>query len=236
MPRKPRFFLKDVPCHIVQRGNNREPIFFEDDDYRAYLEWLEEALIRYDCELHAYVLMTNHVHLLITPQTKEGISLTMQYVGRHYVPYINYLYGRSGTLWEGRFKASLVDSETYLLTCMRYIELNPVRANMVKAPGQYKWSSYRGNATQKEDPLLTPHPEYQVLGKTKPQRKQAYRELFRHHIDQQDIHTIQACWQSGTPLGNDRFRAKIEQRLKIKVGHMTRGRPRSAKLEKEKPF
>ncbi len=234
MPRKPRFFLTGVPCHIVQRGNNREPIFFENDDYHAYLAWLEEALLRYGCELHAYVLMTNHVHLLITPNSKDGISLTMQYVGRHYVPYINHLYDRSGTLWEGRFKASLIDSETYLLTCMRYIELNPVRAHMVNAPGEYKWSSYKGNAYNKEDPILTPHVEYQSLGRTKSQRKRAYRELFRHHIEEQDLHNIQACWQSGTPLGNDRFRAKIERTLKTKVGQVTRGRPRSINKKAEK--
>ncbi len=229
MPRKPRFFLKGVPCHIVQRGNNREPIFFEKEDYLSYLEWLEEALLRYDCQLHAYVLMTNHVHLLITPNSKDGISLTMQYVGRHYVPYINHMYDRSGTLWEGRFKASLIDSESYLLTCMRYIELNPVRANMVNSPGQYKWSSYRGNATKEEDPLLTPHAIYQALGRTKAQRQLAYRKLFRQHIDSVDVHRIQACWQSGTPLGNDRFREKIEQRLKTKVGQPTQGRPRKKK-------
>jgi len=227
MPRKPRFFLQGVPCHVVQRGNNREPIFFEADDYHAYLEWLEEALVHYDCELHAYVLMTNHVHLLITPNSKPGISHTMQYIGRHYVPYINHLYDRSGTLWEGRFKASLIDSETYLLTCMRYIELNPVRANMVNAPGKYKWSSYQGNAYAKDNPLLTPHSEYQALGRNPQQRKKSYRELFRHHIDDKDLHAIQACWQSGTPLGNDRFRAKIEYTLKTKVGQRTRGRPKS---------
>ena len=226
MPRKPRFFLAGVPCHIVQRGNNREPIFFEKEDYLSYLEWLEEALERYDCALHAYVLMTNHVHLLVTPNRKDGISLTMQYVGRHYVPYINHMYDRSGTLWEGRFKASLIDSQTYLFTCMRYIELNPVRANMVKAPGEYRWSSYKGNATAKEDPLITPHPQYQSLGRSKQQRKQAYRALFRHHIEDRELHAIQACWQSGTPLGNERFREKIERRLKTKVGQATRGRPR----------
>jgi len=166
------------------------------------------------------------VHLLITPNTKEGISLTMQHIGRHYVPYINYTYGMSGSLWEGRYKASLIDSETYLLTCMRYIELNPIRANMVKRPSEYRWSSYRGNATQQQDPLLTPHETYQALERTKAQRQHAYRELFRHHIDDEELHNIQACWQSGTPLGNSYFREKIEQRLKMKVGHATRGRPK----------
>jgi putative transposase len=226
MPRKPRFFLKGVPCHIVQRGHCQEPIFFESSDYRAYLDWLEEGLGRYECELHAYVLMTNHVHLLITPKNKDGISLTMQHIGRHYVPYINYTYGKSGSLWEGRFKASLIDSEAYLLTCMRYIELNPVRANMVKAPGEYKWSSYKGNANAKVDPLLIPHTEYLALGRTKKQREHAYRELFRNHIEDKDIHAIQACWRSGTPLGNDRFREKIERTLQTKVGQASQGRPR----------
>lgn len=228
MPRKPRFFLPDVPCHVVQRGRNKDPIFFESSDYRAYLEWLEEGLERYECELHAYVLMTNHVHLLITPKNKQGISLTMQHMGRHYVPYINYTYGMSGSLWEGRFKSSLIDSEIYLLTCMRYIELNPVRANMVKSPGEYKWSSYKGNANAAEDPLLTPHLEFLNLGRSKAQREHAYRELFRHHIDDEDLHNIQACWQSGTPLGNDRFREKIERKLKTKIGQISQGRPRKS--------
>jgi putative transposase len=227
MPRKPRFFLPGVLCHVVQRGRNQDPIFFESSDYHAYLEWLEEGLERFECELHAYVLMTNHVHLLITPNDKQGISLTMQHMGRHYVPYINYTYGMSGSLWEGRFKASLIDSEAYLLTCMRYIELNPVRANMVKAPGEYKWSSYKGNANAKEDLILTPHTEYLALGRSKAQREHAYRELFRHHIDVDDIHAIQDCWKSGTPLGNDRFREKIERTLKTKVGQASRGRPKS---------
>ena len=156
MPRKPRFYVLDMPYHVIQRGNNRDPIFFERSNYSTYLNWLSEGLEQHRCELHAYVLMTNHVHLLIIPRKHQGISLTMQYVGRRYVPYVNYQYSRSGTLWEGRYKASVIDSEAYLLMCMRYIEMNPVRANMVRTPSEYMWSSYHHNGYDENDSILTP--------------------------------------------------------------------------------
>ena len=228
MPRKPRFYLPGVPAHIVQRGHSREPVFFENEDYRAYLGWLAEAAHRYECQIHAYVLMTNHIHLLATPTHKQGISRMMQYIGRHYVPYINHAYGTSGSIWEGRYKASLIDDERYLLTCMRYIELNPVRAEMTKAPGQYRWSSYRANALGGEDTLLTPHPLYRALGKTRVACALAYKELFRAHIEKEDLDSIRASWQTGTPLGNDRFKQKIERKLDLKVGQARRGRPKRA--------
>ena len=126
MPRKPRFNLPGVPQHIIQRGNNREPCFYSIQDYQQYLEDLKTSALKYDCRIHAYVLMTNHVHLLITPMIENGISQMMQALGRRYVKYINATYNRTGTLWEGRYKASLIDSDMYLLTCMCYIELNPV--------------------------------------------------------------------------------------------------------------
>jgi putative transposase len=138
MPRKPRFFLSGIPLHIVQRGHSRDPVFFEDQDYVTYAYWLHKAAVRYQVSIHAYVLMTNHVHLLITPVDASSVSAFMQFIGRHYVPYINHKYGRSGSIWEGRFKSSLVDSESYLLATMRYIELNPVRASMVESPSQYR--------------------------------------------------------------------------------------------------
>ncbi len=228
MPRKPRFFLPDVPVHVVQRGHSREPVFFEDGDYLAYRHWLVEAARRYSCAVHAYVLMTNHVHILVTPQGKSGVSRMMQYVGRRYVPYINYSYGTSGSIWEGRFKASLVHDEEYLLTCMRYIELNPVRANMVNAPGQYRWSSYRVNALGKIDPLITPHSLYLRMGKTEASRLSAYKSLFQAHIDDDALKDIRAAWQTGTPLGNTYFKEKIERKLKTKVGQARRGRPKRA--------
>ena len=231
MPRKPRYYLPGVPVHVVQRGNNREPIFFEDNDYRTYLSWLLEGARKYRCTVHAYVLMTNHVHLLVTPKKEESISRMMQYVGRHYVPYINHTYGRTGTLWEGRYKGSLIQDEQYLLTCMRYIELNPVRAAMVKHPREYKWSSYPANAYGKDNPLVMPHECYRALGRSDGARQEAYRALFKAHLDDHILDAIRSAWQTGTPLGNDRFRAKIERALKIKVGYAKQGRPRKQRDE-----
>ena len=225
MPRKPRFFLPDVPTHVVQRGHSREPVFFEDGDYIAYLTWLTEAADRYECAVHAYVLMTNHIHILATPKDKQGISLAMQYIGRHYVPYINDTYDTSGSIWEGRYKASLIHDEQYLLTCMRYIELNPVRAKVTKTPGHYRWSSYRANAQGKNDKLITPHSLYLALGRTRPSRLEAYKTLSKGHIDVENIKEIRAAWQTGTPLGNAHFKKKIERKLKSKVGQARRGRP-----------
>lgn len=225
MPRKPRFYVSGMPVHVVQRGNNRDPIFFDDADYRAYLKWLKEAANKYRCAIHAYVLMTNHVHLLVTPEDETGVSRMMQYVGRYYVPYINHSYGRTGTLWEGRYKSSLIDAQAYLLTCSRYIELNPVRASMVSHPAEYPWSSYAANAQGMADVTVRPHSIYTALGETNEARQQTYRDLFRAHIDDAELTGIRASWQTGTPLGNDRFRDQIEAVLNKKVGHARRGRP-----------
>lgn len=228
MPRKPRFYLPGLPVHAVQRGRSREPVFYEDSDYRAYLDWLREGAERYQCAIHAYVLMTNHVHVLATPADAEGISRMMQYVGRRYVPYINYHYGTSGSLWEGRYKASLVQEEGYVLTCMRYIELNPVRADMVNHPREYRWSSYRANGEGREDALITPHEVYAALGRSANQRREAYRALFKAHIDDEEMTEIRSAWQTGTPLGNEYFKAQVEAKLKTKVGQARRGRPSKA--------
>lgn len=229
MPRKPRFFLPGIPVHIVQRGHSREPVFFEDDDYLAYLRWLGEAAKRYSVAIHAYALMTNHIHILATAQDRDGIARMMQYVGRHYVPYINHTYGSSGSIWEGRYKASLIHDDEYLLTCMRYIELNPVRANMVRSPSQYRWSSYRCNGQGKDDELVTPHALYLALGRTRAIRQEAYKELFKAHLDKGVLDNIRSAWQTGTPLGNDFFRQKFEDKLKCKVGQARRGRPTKPK-------
>ena len=225
MPRKPRFYLPGVPAHIVQRGHSREPVFFETIDYLAYLDWLQEASVRYGCKIHAYVLMTNHIHILVTPEENNSISLMMQFVGRHYVPYINYTYGTTGTIWEGRTKSNIIHDEMYLLTCMRYIELNPVRANMVKFPDDYRWSSYHANALGKEDEIINYHPLYQSLGGSINQRLDAYSALFKTHINDDQLGVIRASWQTGTPLGNDYFKQKVEKKLSCKVGQARRGRP-----------
>ena len=160
MPRRPRILLPDHPLHIVQRGINREPCFFAEEDYRCYLHWLEEAACDCHCAIHAYVLMTNHVHLLLTPTTPGAPARPMQSLGRRYVQYANRQYRRTGSLWEGRYKSSVVQAEAYLLACMRYIELNPVRAAMVIDPGGYRWTSYRANGLAQLDIRLTPHPLY----------------------------------------------------------------------------
>lgn len=225
MPRKPRFFLPEVPVHIVQRGHSREPIFFEAQDYATYAYWLGEATGKYGVSIHAFVFMTNHVHLLVTPPGAEPMSRFMQFVGRRYVPYINHKYGRSGTVWEGRYKASLVEEEAYFFTVMRYIEMNPVRAGMVERPGQYRWSSFCHNAGIREIRFLRFHALYQRLGITAEERQRAYCALFKGHVAETDMQRIREAWQSGTPLGNDWFKEKIERQLQCKVGQARRGRP-----------
>jgi putative transposase len=157
------------------------------------------------------VLTTNQGHLLATPQERESISRLLQYVGRRYVSYINHTYGRSGTLWEGRFKASIVDASEYLMACYRYIELNPVRAGMVAAPKGYRWPSYRANAQGAADPVVSPHEMCLGLGADERARQVAYRALFRGLVADRDLEDIRTCLQSGTPLGNERFRAEIER-------------------------
>ena len=225
MPRKPRFFIPNLPVHVIQRGNNRQAMFFEEADYRRYLSLLGEGKERYGCSVHTYVLMTNHVHLLMTPVEVDSVSRIMQHVGRHYVQYINHKYKRTGTLWEGRFKASIVDATTYLLACYRYIELNPVRAGMVEEPGYYAWSGFQSNGLARSDALITAHAEYLNLGETPSQRAKNYRMLFQQPITDAEISSIRDYVQSGTPLGGNRFKEEIEAALSVSVGRPHRGRP-----------
>lgn len=231
MPRKPRFTLPGIPQHVIQRGNNREPCFLAEPDYRRYLEDLQATAEKSACRIHAYVLMTNHVHLLVTPMQELGIAEMMQALGRRYVYYINKTYRRTGTLWEGRYKASLVDSDAYLLTCMRYIELNPVRAEMVNHVGEYKWSSYGANAQGRADVLLTPHPLYTALGENAAIRQHAYRELFRHHLDSDALHEIREALNHELVLGRSYFKDKIEAMTERQARLGIPGRPRAEEEE-----
>jgi len=226
MARRPRFMLPGVAQHVIQRGNNREPCFFSSEDYLTYLSILNESSMQYGCQVHAYVLMTNHIHLLLTPIRPESLSRMMQSLGRRYVHTINHNYARTGTLWEGRYKASLVQTEHYLLTCYRYIELNPVRAHMVNAPSEYRWSSYHANAYAKDDKVITPHHEYLGLGQTSEVRCEAYRELFRHHINNDMIHGIRDAINQELVVGNDQFKDNIEKTLKRSTRRKQAGRPR----------
>ena len=226
MPRKPRMYLPGIPCHVVQRGNDRKACFFAEDDYFFYLQSLKQACQKYQVEVHAYVLMTNHVHLLMTPSDEIGISRVMQWLGRYYVQYINKTYRRTGTLWEGRHKSSLINADQYLLSCYRYIELNPVNANMVEHPGDYQWSSYRWHAYGETDLIITDHPLYQELGISQDARTTNYRTLFSSMLDKKMIHEIAKSAQFSMPLGNQNFKEQIEQTLGRSIGKSRVGRPR----------
>ncbi len=234
MPRNQRMYLPGVPAHVVQRGNNREARFFHEDDYRFYLAVLGEALKRYDVKLHAYVLMTNHVHLLMTPADEVGISRVMQHLGRMYVLYINRTYRRSGTLWEGRHKASLINAEEYLLACYRYIELNPLRAGMVDAPEAYPWSSYRWHGWGRVDPLIRDHDLYIALGACAGDRQLAYRALVLGRLEPDSLQVMREASEHNYPLGNDRFRESIALQLGRSVGWQGPGRPPAVAKDSEK--
>ena len=210
MPRQPRPDLAGVPQHVVQRGNDRQPCFYVADDYRRYLARLRESALRYGCLVHAYVLMTNHVHLLVTPLSVGAVSRMMQWLGRQYVGYINGRYRRTGTLWEGRYKSCLVDSVHYLLTCYRYIELNPVRAAMVTDPADYAWSSYCANAQALPDAVVVPHAEYLSLGADASERCVAYRQLFKEALSEDRLAEFRAYVQQQRALGTPRFQREIE--------------------------
>ena len=228
MARLPRYIVPGQPQHVILRGNDRNDIFRAEADYRFFLEKLQLACSKHGAEIHAYVLMTNHLHLLITPHQDQSLSKTMQTLGRYYVQYFNYRYRRTGTLWEGRYKATLIDSEAYLLTCMRYIELNPVRAGMVSHPSEYPWSSYHYNAQGQANELITPYLEYRRLGKTDQQRQAAYRQLFKHHIAERDMIEIREATNKAWALGSHRFKQRIEQQLTRRVQPNAKGGDRKS--------
>jgi len=201
MARHQRLHATDLPVHIIQRGNNQQACFFAEDDYRFFLGRLEEYAARFECDLHAFVLMTNHVHLLLTPRLVRGASLLMKVLGQCYAQYINRTHGRSGTLWEGRFRSSLVQSQRYVLACYRYIEMNPVRACMVRHPREYPWSSYRSNAEGRQANCLAPHGEYLALGLDDESRRLAYLGLFRFELRSEVLRSIRKSAWGGHALG-----------------------------------
>ena len=218
MPRRAWMYLPGRPCHIVQRGNNRKACFVVPENYRCYLELWKETARRYGVAVHAYCLMTNHIHFLVTPEHADSISRATSVIGSRYAWYFNRSYERTGTVWEGRHKSSLAQTDRYFLTCCRYIEMNPVVAGMVHKPEEYRWSSYRANAWGAQSGL-TQHDEYPGLGES------VYRELFRDEIPNEDVHLIERASQFCHPIGDDRFKQQIEQRYGIKLGRAARGRP-----------
>ncbi|MFK7975699.1 MAG: transposase [Halioglobus sp.] len=226
MPRRARLAIAGIPWHIIQRGNNRSACFFTDDDYVYYLNQLAQQSRKFGCHIHAYCLMTNHVHLLLTPESADSPSLMMKNLGQCYVQYVNRSYRRTGTLWEGRYKSCLAQDESYALACYRYIELNPVRAKMVTHPQEYPWSSYAANGNGNLNNLITPHPSYLCLGDSKTTRLENYRQLLGGVMEDSVLTEIRNATNGNFVLGDDRFREEIEQALQRRVSPGQTGRPR----------
>jgi putative transposase len=237
MPRRARLALPNVPLHLIQRGNNHQACFFTDEDYRFYLDWLTEHAGTTGCRVHAYVLMSNHVHLLITAERVQAAGALMKALGQRYVQYVNRNYRRSGTLWEGRFRSCPIQEEAYLLACQRYIELNPVRANMVAHPAEYRWSSYRANAQGATDALVNPHPLYTALGLDAAGRQAAYRDFFRYELEPGLVDEIRQATNGNFALGNELFAAQVSAALGRRAAPGKPGRPRKAPTpESGRPF
>lgn len=223
MARLPRFILPGYPQHVIQRGNNRQPILFDEDDYWFLWNKMHEAAGKFSCDVHAYVLMPNHFHLVLTPWQDDGIGKLMQFVGRYYVQHVNNRYQRTGTLWEGRYRATLMDPSAFLLVAQRYVELNPVRAGLVRKPGDYAWSSYGSNTVGKEDALVTPHAEYKRLGRSLKARRAAYLETFGQPIGESLLTRIRNATNKAWVLGDEAFVGKLEGQLNRRALPRQRG-------------
>jgi putative transposase len=222
MARLPRLTAAGYPHHVIQRGNNRQAIFADAADCTRFLQELGALLEVHEVALHAYVLMPNHVHLLLTPATQAGLSALMQALGRRYVAWFNRRHARTGALFEGRFRSSVVESERYLLACARYIEMNPVRAGLVTHASEYRWSSIGHHAGLRVDPLITEHPLIWALGNTPFERQAAYRRLFDADLPESTLSAIRSALHRSWALGSDTFRAGVTSATR----RTARGRPR----------
>jgi putative transposase len=225
MARLPRLTLPGYPHHIIQRGNNRQMIFADTQDFATMMALLAENAHKFAVAVHAYVLMDNHFHLLATPATAEALPLMMQAVGRSYVRYFNQRHARSGTLWEGRYRSTLIETERYLLACMVYIDLNPVRAGMVAQPGAWQWSSHAHYLGQRIDKLVTPHALYWALGNTPFAREAAYAGLVQAGIGSGDQAALTEAALSGWALGDAEFVAELQKKSLRRVAKAKAGRP-----------
>jgi putative transposase len=232
MARLGRYFLPGQPLHVIQRGNNRNAVFFGDEDRRLFLDWLGDAAARHGCAIHAYVLMTNHFHLLVTPSGSHSVAATLQSLGRRYVRHVNASSGRSGTLWEGRYRATLIESERYLLACTRYVELNPVRAGIVADPAAYRWSSCRHNLARVLDPLVTEHALYKALGEDRAMRAAAYAALLAMPLDEGWIETLRHATNHGWAIGDADFMKRCAAAGR-RPAKRTPGRKRNAAADQE---
>ncbi len=225
MARFNRISIVGVPAHIVQRGNNRQVCFVTEEDMELYLSWLTEYSVKCNVDVHAWVLMSNHVHLLCTPQVPQAISKMMQSVGRMYVRHYNYTYQRRGTLWEGRYRSCLIE-KAYMLGLYRYIELNPVRTGLVDEPSEYLWSSYQCNGLGKKSKLQTPHEQYMAFGRTKAKRLEKYQALLETDVEGVLLDDIRRNLNIGLALGNKRFTRQVEKLTGRRVTQGKRGRPK----------
>jgi putative transposase len=225
MARLPRLIVPFQPHHVVQRGLNGQAIFQDADDYTAFLGWLRSAAKNWKVAVHAYVLTPSELHFLVTPCVEVGLGLMMQWIGRYYVPYFNQKYGRSGTLWQGRYKTSVIDGESYLMSNSRYIEFLPVRSGLAGQPEQYAWSSYAHHIGLRSDPVVTDHALYWALGNTPFQREGAYKELAGADLSAEEISIVEKAVLKGWPLGSERFKTELQNRVKRQVLPAKRGRP-----------
>lgn len=225
MARLPRLIIPHHPHHIIQQGNDRQLIFRAAEDYQRFLGWLRESAKEYQVAIHAYVLMPTHLHLLATPADEDGLAQTMQRVGRYYVPWYNAKYARSGSLFQGRFKTSVIDPASYFLQCSQYIEFNPVRAQLAGDALAYPWSSYAHHAGVRPDPLITDHALYWALGNTPFQREALYLELAEKPLTAPQLELINQAVLKGWPLGSDAFKAELQHKAKRQVLPAKRGRP-----------
>lgn len=227
MPRRARLAVPGIPWHIIQRGNNRGTCFITDVDCENYLSILNDQAMQYGCAVHAYVLMANHIHLLLTPAEVDSAAQLMKHLGQRYAQYVNRTYKRTGTLWDGRFRSCLTQNEEYVLACYRYIELNPVRRNMVKQPADFRWSSYHANADGRTSNAiqLTPHAEYLRLGTSIGSCQKAYRSLFRSNLNPERINEIRNATNGNFVLGDKQFQKHIAEILKRRVTPGKSGRP-----------
>jgi putative transposase len=233
MARQPRLILPNQPHLILQRGNDNQAIFRDDEDYERFLDWLKECARLYKVAVHAYVLTPSQAILLATPSDQEGLALMMQKAGRHYVPWFNGKHGRSGTLFQGRFRTALVDAAHYLLACSRWVELAPVQAGLASSPLDWRWSSHAHHAGVRADALVTDHMLYWSLGNTPFQREAAYTELVEQGYGSQEGELIGTALAKGWPVGSHAFKAELEKKTKRQILPAKRGRPFKEKTPAE---
>lgn len=226
MPRRARIVVPQVPVHLIQRGHNRRACFLNEGDFEYYLHWLDYFSAKFECQIHSYVLMDNHIHLAITPSEHDGLAHLMKSLNQRFVAYMNKSHQRSGTLWEGRFKSCLILDRDYLLTCMRYIELNPVRAGIVEHPRDYPWSSYRANAEGREDCRITPHAHYIELGSTEHERRLAYRDMVAGTTDDIATNLLRCATNANLVVGDTSTINELSKALEHRLPPGQRGRPK----------